>query len=201
MTVKDSTTEQLIKDTAKRIFLTEGSMHATTQDIADAAGINRTLLHYYFRSKEALFNLVFKEAHEQLRDRISFVLVSKAPFKQKIEGLLDVFFDELQQKPYLETFIILQANENPAQYKKLLAIKPERALALKSFLQEIRQEMKKGTLPEMKPAHFFMNIISLITYPFMAKPIFQDLLELDDAGLKKIFSERKKVIMAQLFRG
>src|SRR3954468_2098724 len=105
MPVKDCTTEQLIKETAKRIFLKEGKMLATTQDIADAAGVNRTLLHYYFRSREVLFNLVFKEAVTKLRERIHEVLALALPLKQKIENLVNVFYEELTASPYLETFI------------------------------------------------------------------------------------------------
>lgn len=111
MPVKDCKTEQHIKDTAHRIFLKEGKMLATTQEIADAAGVNRTLLHYYFRSRDALFDLVFQEALTTLRVRLHKVIGSGLSFRQKIEDFLDVFFEELTQSPYLETFITLQLNQ------------------------------------------------------------------------------------------
>jgi TetR/AcrR family transcriptional regulator len=64
ITNKDAATEELIKETAKKIFFKEGKFNATTQEIADAAGVNRTLINYYFRSRNTLFDLVFKEARE-----------------------------------------------------------------------------------------------------------------------------------------
>ncbi|MGI8637856.1 MAG: TetR/AcrR family transcriptional regulator, partial [Segetibacter sp.] len=124
MPVKDCKTEQLIKDTAKRIFLSEGKMLATTQDIANAAGVNRTLLHYYFRSRELLFDMVFKEALTNLRERLHQVLGSELPFKQKIENLISVFYEELTEAPYLETFIALYLNHDPEKYEELFTSLP-----------------------------------------------------------------------------
>src|SRR3982751_5583860 len=108
MSVKDSKTEQHIKDTARNIFLKEGKLLATTQDIADAAEVNRTLLHYYFRSRDVLLDMVFPEALTKLRTRIHEVIGYPHPFREKIENLLDVFFEELSALPYLETFIALK---------------------------------------------------------------------------------------------
>ena len=68
-TKKDDATEELIKNTAKRLFFGEGKFNATTQEIADAAGVNRTLINYYFRSRDKLFDLVFSDA--QAREQLS----------------------------------------------------------------------------------------------------------------------------------
>lgn len=92
--MKDATTEQHIRETAKRLFLTEGRLMATTQDIADAAGVNRTLLPYYFRSRDALFELVFREALTRLRQRLHGVIGSDLLFRRKIEELVEVFHEE-----------------------------------------------------------------------------------------------------------
>jgi TetR/AcrR family transcriptional regulator len=200
MGVKDSKTEQLIKDTAKRLFLTEGRMLATTQDIADAAGVNRTLLHYYFRSRDVLFDLVFKEALRELRDRIQSVMLSTAPFREKIENLINVFFEELIKSPYLETFIVLQMNQDPGKYEELFRTLPGGEQKMKIFFKEIQAEMDKGTIPEMKPIHFFMNFFSLMAYPFVARPIYEKMFDLNDAAFKKLVRERKKVILLSLFK-
>src|SRR4051812_433247 len=119
MPVKDCKTEHHIKEVAKRIFLVEGKMLATTQDIADAAGVNRTLLHYYFRSRDLLFNMVFKEALTRLRERIHEVIGPKVVFREKIEKLVNVFYEELTESPYLETFVALQLNQEPEKYEEM----------------------------------------------------------------------------------
>ncbi|HEX8357553.1 MAG TPA: TetR/AcrR family transcriptional regulator [Segetibacter sp.] len=199
MPVKDCKTEQLIKDTARRVFLTEGKMLATTQDIADAAGVNRTLLHYYFRSRDVLFDRVFKEALDKLRERIHSVILSTAPYRQKIEDLINVFFEESLEAPYLETFIILQLNQDPDKYEELFWKLPGGEQRLKMFLKETQLEMDKGNIIEMKPVQFFINLFSLMAYPFVARPLYQKMFDLNDTAYSKLLKERKKVILTQIF--
>ncbi|GEO08005.1 TetR/AcrR family transcriptional regulator [Segetibacter aerophilus] len=199
MPVKDCKTEQLIKDTAKRIFITEGKMSATTQDIADAAGVNRTLLHYYFRSRDVLFNMVFKEALTKLRERLHEVLGSGLPFKMKVENLVNVFYEELIKSPYLETFIALHLNQHPDKYEEMFTGLPGGKERLKNFLKEIQSEMEKGSIAEMKPLNFFINLFALMAYPFVARPIYLKMFDLTDQGYNKILLERKKNIISMLF--
>ncbi|MCW3081936.1 TetR/AcrR family transcriptional regulator [Segetibacter sp.] len=200
MSVKDGKTEQLIKETAKRIFLTEGKMLATTQDIADAAGVNRTLLHYYFRSRDVLFNMVFKEALTKLRTRVHEVLGSEMPFKQKVENLVNVFYEELTESPYLETFIALHLNQEPEKYEELFIALPGGRERMKNFLKEIQREMDKGTIAENKPVNFFINLFALMAYPFVARPIYLKMFDLTNAGYNKLLTERKSSILSTLFK-
>lgn len=200
MPVKDHKTEELIKDTAKRVFFKEGKLLATTQEIADAAGVNRTLLHYYFRSRDVLFNMVFKEALAKLRGRLHSVLVSEDPFRQKIENFINAFFEELTESPYLETFIVLQVNQHPDIFSEFFTKMPGGTERFKNFFKEIQHEMSLGNIPEMKPIQFYINLFSLMSYPFVAKPIYMNTFDLSETAYKKILSERKKVIMTLLFK-
>ena len=199
MAIKDSKTETQIKDTARRIFLKEGRMMATTQDIADAAGVNRTLLHYYFRSRDHLFDLVFQEALMRLRRRLHEVLGTELKFKDKIEKLVDVFYEELTELPYLETFITLQLNQDPDRYQEMFVQIPGGKERMKTFLKDIQLEMEKGTIPEMKPINYFINLFALMAYPYVAKPIYLKMFDLSDHAFNKLLPERKGVIMSLLF--
>ncbi len=200
MPVKDCKTEQHIKDIAKRVFLVEGKMLATTQDIADAAGVNRTLLHYYFRSRDVLFNMVFKEALTKLRERIHEVIGSQLAFRNKIENMVNVFYEELTESPYLETFIALQLNQDPSKFEELFTKLHGGKERLRNFLKEIQHEMENGTIPEMKPINYFINLFALMAYPFVARPIYTNMFDLSDAAYNKILPERKSIIMSLLFK-
>jgi TetR/AcrR family transcriptional regulator len=200
MSIKDSKTEQHIKETARRIFLKEGRMLATTQDITDAAGVNRTLLHYYFRSREILFDLVFQEALTQLRERLHEVLGADMPFREKIETIIEVFFDELTELPYLETFIALQLNQNPEKYEDMFVHLPGGKERIRNFLKEIQAEMEKGTIPIMKPMNFFISLFALLAYPYVARPIYKNMFSLSDGAYNKLLPERKQVILSMLFK-
>lgn len=197
---KDSTTEQHLKDTARRVFLKEGKMLATTQEIADAAGVNRTLLHYYFRSRDQLFDTVFQEALMKLRQRFHEVIGSNVVFREKIENLIEVFYEELTELPYLETFIALQLNQEPERYQEMFVHLPGGKERIKNFLKEIQQEMEKGVIPEMKPINYFINLFSLMAYPYVARPIYKNMFNLTDAAYNKLLPERKDIILSLLFK-
>jgi hypothetical protein len=144
--------------------------------------------------------MVFKEALSKLRLRLASVMESQAPFKQKIEHYINVYFEELKASPYLETFIVLQVNQDPGKYEELFTKIPGGAERMKNFLKEIQQEMEKGTIQEMKPIQFFINLFALMAYPLIAKPLYQNLFNLNDASFNKLFNERKKVIVSLLFK-
>jgi TetR/AcrR family transcriptional regulator len=200
MPVKDCKTEQHIKDTARHIFLKEGKMLATTQEIADAAGVNRTLLHYYFRSRDMLFNIVFTEALTKLREQLHEVISSKVEFRQKVEKLLDVFYRDLTELPYLETFITLQLNQEPHKYEDMFIHIPGGKERIKDFLKEIQLEMEKGTIPVMKPINYFISIFALMAYPYVARPVFKNMFDLSEAAYNKLLPERKEIILSLLFK-
>src|SRR5690606_217884 len=100
----DIDTEELIKETAKRVFFGEGRFKATTQEIADAAGVNRTLINYYFRSRNNLFEIVFQDAQTKENAIAEQIIFSDLPFHQKIEKYLDLFFEQAKKYPYLEIY-------------------------------------------------------------------------------------------------
>jgi TetR/AcrR family transcriptional regulator len=160
MAIRDTGTEQLIKDTAKRIFFAEGKFNATTQDIADAAGVARTVINYYFRSKDVLFQLVFKEALEGTRNKMDEVLTSSLPFKKKVIKFIDVFSADLAEYPFKESFLITEIN----RHGFILPMK-EPSLILQQFFNETQEAMDKGEVKKMLPINFLINLFSLMSYP------------------------------------
>src|SRR5579871_6591596 len=93
--------EQLIKDTAKKIFFVEGNLHATTQDIADAAGINRASIHYYYRSRKILFDEVFAEAMDEFRAKLAAVVAQDGlPFRELLDKLIDFLLEKSLEHPF-----------------------------------------------------------------------------------------------------
>ncbi|WEK20314.1 MAG: TetR/AcrR family transcriptional regulator [Candidatus Pedobacter colombiensis] len=194
MTSRDTGTEQLIKNTAKRLFFAEGKLHATTQEIADAAGVNRTLVNYYFRSRDALFDQVFNEAQDTLFKMLDEVMESDMPFKQKIENLISVFLKEALQFPYRELFLITEMNRHD-----VINAKKARAQKVNAFLEEIQQEMEKGTIKAMNPRHFTINLFSLMAYPLVTAPLNKILFGMNDDDYTALMEERKQLIFELIF--
>lgn len=195
---KDSGTEELIKQTARTIFFAEGNFHATTQDIAAAAGINRALIHYYFRSRENLFQVVLHEAIENLGKRLHQVFATELPFREKIEQFLDLFIDANMEYPYIEAFIISEVNRTPNSDFSLTPKDVEKSMRHK-LKEELDREIANGTITAMSSDQFIVSLMSLCSYPLLAKPIIKKVAKLDEDGYRKFMMAQKKVILQLLF--
>lgn len=195
MPAKDTGTEQLIKDTAKRIFFAEGRLHATTQDIADAAGVNRAALHYYFRTRDQLIETVWQEAMLALSQRLGEVMGSSRSFRQKIEVLVEVFMTDMMQYPYQEPFLVTEINQSGERLLDKIDLGSTR-----HFLAEIEAEIAAGRIAPMHPAQFLMNLFSLLSYPLIMAPLYRKLFQLSAHDFDQLMLPRKKMILRMLFQ-
>lgn len=191
----DIDTEELIKETAKRVFFGEGRFKATTQEIADAAGVNRTLINYYFRSRNNLFEIVFQDAQNKENAIAEQIIFSDLPFHQKIEKYLDLFFEQAKKYPYLEIYMVTQMNQgscfkDPDTMNRMLD----------KFYLEIALEMEKGNIAKMRPEQFMLNLISLTSFPVSMRPLLQESMGMSNEAYDSLIDERKKIVMDTLFK-
>lgn len=176
------------------MFFAEGKFNATTKDIADAAGVARTVINYYFRSKDVLFQLVFKEAMEDTRKKMDEVLVSALPFKKKVIKFIDIFSADLLEFPYKESFLISEINTNGFTLPDR-----EQSPILKQFFKEIQQAVDKGEVKKMLPINFLINLFAFMAYPLLTRPLFKHLLDINEIKFEHLMHERKKMIIDMLF--
>lgn len=195
MPLKDTGTEQHIIDTAKRILFAEGKLHATTQEIADAAGVNRTALHYYFRSRDLLISSIFQDAMQDLSKRLDECMVADISFKAKTANIIAVFLKHMIAFPYQETFLITEINTFG---KKLIT--NIQSTPVKSYLKEAAAEMEKGNIEQMNPMHFLMNLFSLLSYPLIMAPLYKQMFQVSAKDFQKLIDERGKIIITLLFK-
>jgi TetR/AcrR family transcriptional regulator len=200
MPVIDARTEELIKETAMRIFLVEGRLHATTQVIAKEAGVNRGLIYYYFKGRDQLFEAVFKEAVMVNRSRIRELFLSKRiSFREKIREFVELTIEQNLKYPYLEMFLVTEINRDGSTM--LVPMEDElRKETLQNMNEGLKEEIKKGCVPKMSPEQFIFNVISLCAYPALNKPMLQQMINVDDSTYLKMLQERKALIMKVLFK-
>ena len=191
-------TEQLIKNTAKEVFFKQGLLHATTQDIADAAGINRASIHYYYRSRKLLFDKVFAEAMEEMDTKLLAVIKQALPFRQMVENFIDLFLQKSMEHPYLELFLVTELIANPATTHVLLNA-DERTATTAMLQNSIAREVAAGTMRPIKTQHFIINLMSLCSFPFMAKPMVKTAVNLTEEEYTTFIRERKEVILKLIF--
>lgn len=198
MSVKDSHTEKLIRDTAMRIFFKEGRFHATTQDIADAAGVNRTLVHYYFRSRDILFKQVFEEGRAAFFKELDEMVQPEHSFRVKIEHLIDIWMEQGIEYPFLDTYLVSQLN-NPSVLEELTENRVGNADRKDAFYKEIKAEMKAGTIAKMEPMQFLLNLAAMVSYPIIMRPLLERALSIDAKEFNKIIAGRKEAILKTIF--
>lgn len=199
MSAKNTDTESHIKETAKKMFFKEGKYDATTQDIADAAGVNRTLLHYYFRSRDILLEKVLLEGQLEFKQKMSENLVQVGSFKERISLFIDVWMEHTKEYPYLESYLVTKVHsecfiENLGKGHKR---NPKESA---EFFKEIEEEMAAGRVSRMDPIQFLLNLISMVSYPLIMRPLLEKSLPLSKKDYNKIIADRKEAIMGCLFR-
>lgn len=199
MAVKDSQTEQQIKDAARRLFFAEGRFNATTQEIADAAGVNRTLVNYYFRSRDLLFDQILKEARDTMDQRLDMAMSNETSFKKKIEHFIDIFTEQAFTYPYLDIYMVTRINEDVEKQNEIIS-DLKKTDRVKNFLKDVEVEIKKGTVEKMDPVQFLINLISLLSHPVVIQPLFKKIFNYSDKQYKQMLTARKELILKMLFK-
>jgi AcrR family transcriptional regulator len=175
MGIKDSSTEQRILEAAKSVFMDYGLYGARMQDIADKAEINKALLHYYFRSKEKLFDAVFEGALQKYFDQIGVMSDISLPIVQRIHQYIDNIFKFYEEYPQMSMFIIKEIQINPELFK----VKVEKFKKDQKFLMipSLKKAMEEGEIAEFNPVIFLINLHSLCAYPFLGAPLFKAMMK------------------------
>jgi TetR/AcrR family transcriptional regulator len=197
MGAEEAQTEKLIKEKAKILFFQKGFLNATTQEIADEAGVNRALIHYYFRSRELMLEALLDETLQEKRDRVRSVLTSDLPFREKIAKYIDTIVDYGLKYPYLDNFIISETARRPEKVKLFCA--KDRFRSSDLIREALQQEIKKGKIAPISAEHFIVNLISLCNYPLLAKSVIQTIHGLTDTAYRKFLLERKDIIFRTIF--
>lgn len=184
-----STQERILKS-AREVFLTKGMEGARMQEIADHAGINKALLHYYFGNKETLFHAVFGQAIRELLPALTEVFRSERPLLDKITDFFAIHIGFIQANPMVPQFIISEVARNPEVILNGFRALDQEALFDK-FANDVNRSVLKGEIQPVDPIQLILNLISLSVFPFLAKPLLTRLLDLDEAQFEQIIENRK----------
>lgn len=185
-------TESRIMDAAKTVFIEKGLDGTTMQQIADKAGMNKSLLHYYFRTKEKLFKAVFSFAFNHFVPQIQEIIASEETIFIKIERIVDEYIDMLSKNSFVPAFILHEINRNP---DRLFDIVQGSGLNPKTLIDQFMQEIEKGNIRPVNPKHLIVNMLSLCIFPFAARPLLQRVLFNNESkAYLQFLHERKKIV-------
>ena len=201
MELKEKNTEEKILEAAKSAFMKHGLYGAKMQDIANEAGINKALLHYYFRNKEKLFDEVFEGALSKYFEQMLVFSDTSIPVIERLFIYVDNIIDFFSEYPQMSMFIIKEISINPELfYIKVQNIKKDKGVHLIALLNE---GMQNKEIPEIDPTVLMMNIHSLCAYPFLASPIFKAIekssgISFEDEENQKLKNSVKEFISFKL---
>lgn len=188
--VKDM--EKTILETATRLFLEKGYASTSTTEIAKEAGCNQALVHYYFRTKERLFEAVFAEKFQNFATNILEINQGNYSFEEKLKMKIESHFDMLMANPKLPLLIAYEMNTNPSRQqsmKQKLGELP--AIVFANFQSEIDVEIAKGTIRQISVTDLIFNILALNISVFLIGPIMKSFIGLSDEEFENMINHRK----------
>jgi TetR/AcrR family transcriptional regulator len=186
---KISTEEQVLK-AAIMVFQRDGFDGARMQEIADLAGINKAMLHYYFRSKEKLFQAVFVSIMKQVISELGSVMQSEIHLFDKIRLFFDKHISFMQKHQYIPGFIIGELNRNPQ-----LVVDAMQQINVQNtfggFVKQIKEAVEHGEIKAIDPVQLFVNMLALSVFPFGARGMLFGVLHFDEEKFITFVEERK----------
>jgi AcrR family transcriptional regulator len=189
----DSSTEEKIKAAARTVFHKKGFAASRTRDIAEEAGINLALLNYYFRSKERLFAIVMIETLTEFFGSVSVIINNpETTFEEKIEQFAAGYIDLIFREPDIPLFIMSEIRNNPEQLLQKVDIR--NTVFNSVFMQQFTESVEQGKIRDQNFAHFMMNFVGLIVFPFIGKPLLKAISGLTEEQFNMLIEERKKLI-------
>jgi AcrR family transcriptional regulator len=190
MKLKDQNTESTILEAARFIFMEKGLYGARMQDIANKAGINKALLHYYFRNKERLFDEVFGGALSRYFKNMDIISDESISIKERILTYSDRFIKFLSDYPQMSIFLIKEISSNEELFHaKVKGLKKNEK---QSILNVLIEGIQSGEIPDQDPVIFLMNLQSLCAYPFVASPIFNAICQ--NSGIQWTDEQHAKLL-------
>lgn len=190
--VLNTETEQKIVASAEKLFFQKGKAGTSMQDIANDAGINRTLLNYYFRSKDQLFEAVFKSAMSIFVPNLAAMLSSDMSFESYVPAMIETVIDAMLENPQIPIFVLQELSSNPERMPQIIK---EMGIDPAIAVQKMEGEKGKGPGAGMDPRQLILNVLSLCIFPFAARPVVTEILFMgDNQAYIEAMKERKKLL-------
>jgi AcrR family transcriptional regulator len=189
----DRETRERILDAAHVVFLRKGTANSRTQEIADQAGVNKALVHYYFGTKAALADAVFERALATLMPRIFGILADEGrPIAQKVRDIAREQIDFHSARPYLAGYVVSEMHAEPARIAAVFGRRGGPPLDV--LRRQLREAARAGTMRPISAEQFVVNLMALLVFPFALRPALSVLLNLDPSAWTAFLEERRRLL-------
>lgn len=200
----DQNMELKILESAEKLFLEQGFLKTTTGQIAQLAGCNQALVHYYYRTKEQLFEQVYEQKIQLLFSNFIAEVETCDSFEESITRMVRMHFRFLKENPMLPSFLLNECLNNPLE--RMSALKAKLSVLIptvKRRLEEaLNREIAAGNIRPISVLDLLFSIISLNVMPFLVMPLFQTLTDSSDEDMQTLLAHREEeavnLILARL---
>lgn len=189
MSEQDQDAEERILAAAHAVFVRSGTAGARMQEIADEAGVNKALLHYYFRSKERLAQAVFERTAATMFTFLFELISSTASLEEKIRAVVSAQIDFLREHPYLPGYIISELHHHPERITRIVEKVGTPPLDL--LEAQLEEGARRGELRPIGVREFVVNLVALVVFPFAGRLMLGAMLGIDDEGFDALVDQRK----------
>jgi TetR/AcrR family transcriptional regulator len=187
-------TEQLILEAARKVFIRKGLDGARMQEIANEAGINKALLHYYFRSKEKLFNHIFEKALEGIFEVINQSIHEEGDVFTFVETFVDHYLTTLNRNPFIPNFIFNELTSHP---DRIHQFSQHLKLNIPGYVNMVEKNVAQKKIIPVAPHHLLIDLLGMCVFPYVARPLLEEVFFSDHpAGAQNFLYERKQHIIS-----
>ncbi|OJU48630.1 MAG: hypothetical protein BGN96_11490 [Bacteroidales bacterium 45-6] len=191
--MEHDSTELKIKEAARKLFQEKGFEGVRTREIAEMAGINSALLHYYFRSKEKLFRIIMNESIQEMFAFLQQIINEPSTsLSHKIDEIVNGYLNVVLATPNLVLFVLNELYANPKLLIKESKI-PSKFLSDSYFSRQIMEQLEAQSIA-ISPLHIVMNMISLTVMPVIAAPLAKHLYNIEDDNFRQLIEQRRTLI-------
>ncbi len=199
---RSQATEEKILQTATQVFLERGKQGARMQEIADRAGINKALLHYYFRSKERLYAEVFRREIHAFLNTLLQAIQPNLPVEACLKDFINRYIDYLSQNTQLVRFFLWEI-ESGAEHlapiiRQMLEAQGDGQVPLLTLFQNA---VREGSIRALDPVHTILSLIGMCIYPFLARPVVEHVFPGIQVNNGAFLERRKQEVFALIWHG
>lgn len=185
------TMENRIIEAAKQVFVRKGYEATKMGDIATEAGIGRTALHYYYRTKDMLFDAIFDQLMDALLPNLEVIMDEDLPFLEKLPKIIVQYGKTLRSNPLFPIFVINELQRDPEHIYGSILKDPSRVKPIVRLQAQIKAEMEQGILRKMPLVYTATTLISLLIFPLLVRnPVTTIFLEGDTEKFDAFLEER-----------
>jgi TetR/AcrR family transcriptional regulator len=189
---KEQSTDKIILQSARDIFLKSGLNGARMQEIADRANINKAMLYYYYSSKEDLFKAVFMEEVYKMIPKISELLTVDLPLFDKIRYFVENYIDIIKKNKHMPIFVLTEVNQNPERIVDFVREKVSNYFHV--LAKDVDDAFNEGLIKKIETQQLIVNMMAMCLFPFASRPMIKGIFGMDEEAFDDFIEQRKKEV-------